>query len=69
LTAREFIKRHLRPAGAVLVRKRGDHHIYRLPSGNVIAIPIGGKHREIRDGRLKAAMDAIREDAERRRTG
>lgn len=40
------MREHLLPAGGVLVRKDGDHHVYRLPCGRTFVVPMGGKHSE-----------------------
>jgi predicted RNA binding protein YcfA (HicA-like mRNA interferase family) len=45
--SREFVRRVLRPAGAVLEKKDGDHHIYRLASGRTLIVPMGGSKTEI----------------------
>lgn len=47
MKAREFIRKHVIPAGGVLERKDGDHYIYRLPSGRTMLVPVGGKQSEI----------------------
>jgi|HubBroStandDraft_2_1064218.scaffolds.fasta_scaffold88129_3 hypothetical protein len=46
MKTREFVRKHLEPAGGVLDRKSGDHHIYRLPNGHSFAVPMGGKQSE-----------------------
>lgn len=46
MKSREFIRDHLIPAGGVLVRKKGDHHVFRLPNGKHIEVPMGGSHSE-----------------------
>ena len=48
MKSREFIRDYLRPVGAVLVRKKGDHHVYRLPNGEHMEVPMGGGHSEAR---------------------
>lgn len=47
MKAREFVRKVLVPAGAVLERKDGDHHIYRLPSGRTLIVPMGGSQSEV----------------------
>lgn len=47
MKSREFIRKYLTPVGATLERKSGDHHIYRLPSGRTLVVPMGGSHTEI----------------------
>lgn len=47
MKSREFVRTVLQPAGAVLERKDGDHHIYRLPSGRTLLVPMGGSQSEI----------------------
>jgi predicted RNA binding protein YcfA (HicA-like mRNA interferase family) len=44
--SRDFA-RILASAGGEVIRKRGDHHLYKMPSGNVIPLPVGGKHRDV----------------------
>lgn len=47
MKVREFVRTVLRPAGAVLVKKDSDHHIYRLPSGRTLLVPVGGSQSEM----------------------
>lgn len=47
MKAREFVRKYLTPAGAVLERKDGDHYIYRLPSGRTLLVPMGGSQTEV----------------------
>jgi len=42
---REF-ERLLVADGCVLHKKDGDHHIWRLPNGRLLLVPVGGKHSE-----------------------
>jgi predicted RNA binding protein YcfA (HicA-like mRNA interferase family) len=44
--SREFVRDYLVPAGAKLVKKKGDHHIYELPNGKRMVVPMGGGHSE-----------------------
>jgi predicted RNA binding protein YcfA (HicA-like mRNA interferase family) len=46
MKAREFVRDHLMPAGATLVKKDGDHYVYALPNGRRMVVPMGGKHSE-----------------------
>ena len=46
MKAREFVRDHVLPSGAVLVKKDGDHYIYRLPNGRKFVVPMGGCHTE-----------------------
>lgn len=46
MKAREFVRDHLTPAGATLVKKDGDHYVYELPNGKRMVVPMGGKHSE-----------------------
>lgn len=46
MKSREFIRKHLVPAGAVLVKKDGDHQVFELPNGKRMLVPTGGKHSE-----------------------
>lgn len=36
----------VKEAGGVLDRCRGDHHVYRLPDGTHLSIPVGGTRNE-----------------------
>lgn len=47
MKAREFVRKYLIPAGAVLHKKDGDHHIFRLPSGRTLIVPMGGSQTEV----------------------
>lgn len=53
MKSKEFIHKVLRPAGAVLVKKDGDHHVYRLQNGRTIAVPRGGSQQEVSTGLLR----------------
>lgn len=53
MKAREFIRDHVLPSGAVLARRDGDHYIFRLPNGKIFIVPMGGKHSEARPYLLK----------------
>jgi len=46
MKTREFLRDYLVPTGAVLERKDGDHHVYRLPNGRAFPVPVGGCHTE-----------------------
>ena len=47
MKARAFERMLLRD-GCVLVRTRGDHRVWKLPSGNSLVVPHGGKHAEVK---------------------
>ncbi len=47
MKSRAFVRKVLLPAGAELVKKDGDHHVFRLPSGRTILVPMGGSQSEI----------------------
>lgn len=47
MKAREFVRKFLTPVGAVLQKKDGDHHIYLLPSGRTLLVPMGGTQSEV----------------------
>ena len=42
MKTREFIRKHLRPIGAKLLKKDGTHHVYELPNGQKMVVPMGG---------------------------
>lgn len=46
MKSREFIRDYMLPSGGVLMKKDGDHHVYRLPNGRTFIVPVGGKHSE-----------------------
>ena len=47
MKAREFVRKLVLPAGGVLEKKDGDHHVYRLPNGRTLIVPMGGSQSEI----------------------
>lgn len=47
MKAREFVRDYVLPAGGILVKKSGDHHIFELPNGRKILVPMGGSQSEI----------------------
>lgn len=51
--------RELVDAGAVLVRKRGDHHIYKLPTGLTVSVSVGGTRNEITYGMVHKVRKLI----------
>jgi predicted RNA binding protein YcfA (HicA-like mRNA interferase family) len=61
----EFIRKHLAPAGAVLQKKDGTHHVYRLPSGRMLIVPVGGCHTELKPYLMSKFRRLIRGAAER----
>jgi predicted RNA binding protein YcfA (HicA-like mRNA interferase family) len=44
--SREFVRKYLTPIGARCVKRMGDHHVYELPNGAKIQVPMGGAHSE-----------------------
>jgi predicted RNA binding protein YcfA (HicA-like mRNA interferase family) len=50
--SREF-ERKISSEGAVLEKKDGDHHIWRLPNGRRLIVPVGGRHTEAKPYLLK----------------
>lgn len=65
MKAREFVREHVLPAGAVLEKKDGDHHVFRLPNGRTIAVPMGGSQSEASPGliaRFKRLVRLSREE-------
>lgn len=60
-----FLRDHLLPAGAVLFRKDGDHHIYKLPTGRMFALPVGGQHTEAKPYLLPKLRRLLREEPRR----
>lgn len=47
MKSRAFVRDFVLPAGGVLVKKDGDHHIFQLPSGRKLIVPMGGSQSEI----------------------
>lgn len=47
MKAREFVRDHVVPAGGVLEKTDGDHHVYRLPNGRLLVVPMGGSQTEV----------------------
>ena len=60
MKAREFVRDHVLPAGGVLVRCKGDHHIFRLPNGRVIDVPMGGSQTEVSTGLMRELKRALK---------
>lgn len=46
MKSREFVRKYLLPVGAKHVGHKGDHHIYELPNGGRIQVPMGGSQTE-----------------------
>lgn len=61
MKSKEFVRRILIPAGAVLDHKDGDHHIYRLPNGRTLIVPIGGSKTEAKSYLLAKFRRLMRE--------
>jgi predicted RNA binding protein YcfA (HicA-like mRNA interferase family) len=59
MKARELFK-IIESGGGVLLRKRGDHYVYRFPSGKVLGVPGGGSQTEVSDGILAKVKRALR---------
>ncbi len=64
MKSRAFVRDVLKPAGAVLERKDGDHHIYRLPSGRTLIVPMGGSQSGERRHGSGATSELAREAAD-----
>jgi len=47
MKAREF-ERILSRDGCSLVRRAGDHHMWKLPNGQTFVVPVGGKHTDVK---------------------
>ncbi len=41
-------ERVLRAEGCALERQDADHHIWRLPNGRRLLVPVGGKHSDLK---------------------
>lgn len=54
MKSRQLI-RAIERAGGRLVRTKGDHHIFKLPDGRLLAIPHGGTQNEVSVGMLARA--------------
>lgn len=46
MKAREFVRKYVIPAGGVLEKTAGDHHVFRFPNGATFDVPMGGKQSE-----------------------
>lgn len=66
MKAREFVRDHVLPAGGVLVRCKGDHHIFRLPNGRVIDVPMGGSQNEVSTGIMNKLKQVLKYPPPRR---
>lgn len=66
MKSREFVRTILKPAGAVLERKDGDHHVFRLPSGRTLLVPMGGSQSEIAPYLLSKFRRLMRHEDPRR---
>ena len=61
MRARELL-REMRRAGAELMRRDGDHHVYVMPGGERVALPMGGRQGEVCSTlirRVRAMLDAV----------
>lgn len=66
MKARAFVRDYLKPAGAVLERKDGDHHIFRLRSGRTLIVPMGGSQSEIAPYLLSKFKRLMRDEGKRK---
>ena len=62
MKAREF-ERLLRAEGCTMERKDADHHIWRLPNGRRLLVPVGGKHSDIKSYLMTKYRRLAREEA------
>ncbi len=53
------LRAELMREGAIEVRKDGDHHWYRLPSGERVCLPMGGGHGDSSPGVAHKVRRAI----------
>ena len=60
MKAREFVRKYIVPAGGVFEGTKGDHHIYRLPNGKRVDVPMGGRQSELSDGARAALMRQLK---------
>lgn len=65
MKAREFIRNHVLPAGGVLMKKDGDHYVYRFPNGKMMLVPVGGRHSEAKPY-LVRRLQKLLEEGERK---
>lgn len=65
MKSREFIRKHVAKTGAQLVKKDGDHYVYRLPSGRTIIIPMGGSQSEIAPYLISKLKRLLRDEGPR----
>lgn len=66
MKSREFVRKVLLPLGAMLDKKDGDHHVYRLPSGRTILVPMGGSQTEIAPYLLSKVKRLMRDEGRSR---
>lgn len=64
MKSREFIRDHVLPAGGVLAKKDGDHHVYRFPNGKAMVVPVGGKHSEAKPYLVRRLQKLLEESNE-----
>jgi len=62
MKSRAFVRDVLLPLGATLKKKDGDHHIYALPSGRTILVPMGGSQSEIAPYLISKVKRLMREE-------
>lgn len=67
MKAREFVRDHVLPAGGVLAKKDGDHHVFRLPNGRTLIVPMGGSQSEAGSYLLPKLRRLLREAPRERR--
>lgn len=68
MKSREF-ERFLLSKGCTLVRTDGDHHIWQLPNGRKMVVPVGGRHTEAKPYLEARYRRLQREAPEPRRSG
>lgn len=60
MKSREVVKR-LKAIGGVLVRKDGDHHVYRIGS-HFMHVPMGGSHTDAKMY-LRKRLERLKQEA------
>jgi len=66
MKSREFVRKYLTPLGATCVKRQGDHHVYQLPNGAKIQVPMGGGHAEAKPYLVRRLQRLLEDGRDRR---